>query len=368
MKFGLACAVLILASVACSPGGGGSATGYRVETVATGLEVPWAIAFLPNGDMLITERPGRVRLYTNGQLQAQPVFTLADTQVSSEGGLMGICLHPNFATDHYVYLAYSSATDAGYDRIVRYSYLNSQLTGETLILSGIPAAQFHAGCRIKFGPDGKLYITTGEATEKNLAQDLGSLGGKILRVNDDGSVPSDNPFVGQQGARGEIWCYGNRNPQGIAWQPNTNTLWEAEHGPSGGDAPDGGDEVNIIEKGKNYGWPTIHHTQTAAGMESPLLEYTPAIAPSAAMFYIGTRLPQFDGNFFFTRLKGQGLQRVTVSGSNVIDQETILSDYGRVREVIQGPDGAIYFTTSNRDGRGSPTADDDRILRIVPIK
>jgi glucose/arabinose dehydrogenase len=238
-----------------------------------------------------------------------------------------------------------------------------------LIIENIPAAQFHAGCRLRFGPDGKLYITTGDATEPDTAQKLDSLGGKILRLNDDGTVPSDNPYVGQKDARPEIWTYGHRNPQGLDWQPGTNVLFETEHGPSGGDAPGGGDEVNIIEKGKNYGWPVIHHRDARAGLESPLLEYTPAVAPASGMFYRGSGFPQFRGNFFFGNLRGQTIIRVVLDGRRVVSQERMLErQYGRIRDVAEGPDGAIYFSTSNRDGRGSPTDDDDRILRLVPVK
>jgi glucose/arabinose dehydrogenase len=192
------------------------------------------------------------------------------------------------------------------------------------------------------------------------------LGGKTLRLNDDGSAPSDNPFVGQSGARPEIFSYGHRNAQGIAFQPGSGLMFQAEHGPSGGDAPGGGDEINIVERGKNYGWPVIHHEQTQAGMESPLLEYTPAIAPGTCAFYNGTRLSQFRGNFFFAGLAGQGLWRVVLNGRTVASQEKLVSGLGRLRAVAEGPDGAIYFSTSNRDGRGSPAAEDDRILRIVP--
>jgi glucose/arabinose dehydrogenase len=198
---------------------------------------------------------------------------------------------------------------------------------------------------------------------------LDSLAGKILRLNDDGTIPADNPFVGKPGARPEIWSYGHRNPQGIDWQPGTNLLFETEHGPSGFDGPGGGDEVNIVEKGKNYGWPVIHHTQTHPGMEAPLLEYTPACAPASAMFYRGTTFPQFDGNFFFGCLAGKRIIRVVLDGRRVVSQENLLEGkYGRIRDVAQGPDGYLYFSTSNHDGRGSPAADDDRIIRLQPVK
>jgi glucose/arabinose dehydrogenase len=198
---------------------------------------------------------------------------------------------------------------------------------------------------------------------------MDSLAGKTLRLNDDGTVPPDNPFVSQQGARPEIWTYGHRNPQGIDFQPGTNLMFETEHGPSGFDGPGGGDEVNIVERGKNYGWPLIHHQQTREGLESPLLEYTPACAPASGMFYRGSLFAQFRGNFFFGCLRGERLIRVVLDGRKVVSQEDLLKGkYGRIREVAEGPEGAIYFSTSNKDGRGSPAKDDDRILKLVPIK
>jgi len=190
-----------------------------------------------------------------------------------------------------------------------------------------------------------------------------------LRLNDDGTVPADNPFVGQANAHPEIWTYGNRNGQGIDFQPGSNLCFETEHGPSGFDGPGGGDEVNILEKGKNYGWPLIHHTETRAGLESPLLEYTPACAPASGMFYRGSAFPQFKGNFFFGCLRGTRIIRVVLDGRRVVSQENLLSEkYGRIRDVAEGPDGNLYFSTSNRDGRGSPANDDDRIIRLRPIK
>jgi glucose/arabinose dehydrogenase len=198
---------------------------------------------------------------------------------------------------------------------------------------------------------------------------MDSLAGKTLRLNDDGTVPADNPFVGQQNVRPEIWSLGHRNAQGIDWQPGTNLQFQTEHGPSGFDGPGGGDEVNIVERGKNYGWPTIDHTRTRAGLESPLLEYTPAVAPASGMFYRGSAFPQFRGNFFFGCLRGQTIIRVVLDGRRVVSQERLLEQkYGRIRAMAEGPDGAIYFSTSNRDGRGTPADTDDRILRLVPVK
>ena len=340
---------------------------FKVETVIPNLQIVWSIVWAPDGRMFFTERPGRVRVYENGKLRAEPFFVVPDVEPRGESGLMSIALHPQFSTNHHFYLSYAYNLDGQRVKVVRYRETGQTLTEPKIIIDNIPAAQFHAGCRLRFGPDGKLYITTGDATDRQIAQQLNSLGGKILRLNDDGTVPKDNPFVGQQNARPEIWAYGSRNSQGIDFQPGTNLLWETEHGPSGFDGPGGGDEVNIIERGKNYGWPVIHHRATQAGMESPILEYTPACAPGSGMFYRGSQFPQFKGNFFFGCLVGERIIRVVTNGRQVVSQENLLEKkYGRIRDIAEGPDGYIYFSTSNRDGRGSPANDDDRILRLVP--
>jgi len=342
---------------------------FRVETVASGLEVPWAFAFLPNGNMLFTERPGRIRIIENGKLRPDPVFTVPDVEPSGESGLMDISLHPNFAANGFVYISYAYSKDGRFVRVARYKFDGKTFSDSKTIIDNIPAAQFHAGTRCRFGPDGKLYVTTGDATQRELAQKMDSINGKTLRLNDDGTVPQDNPFVDQQGARPEIWSLGHRNSQGLAWQPDSGLMFQTEHGPSGFDGPGGGDEVNIVERGKNYGWPIIHHKDAKAGLESPLLEYTPACAPASAMFYNGSAFPQFKGNFFFGCLRGTRIIRVVLDGRKVVSQEDLLKNtYGRIREMEQGPDGYIYFSTSNRDGRGSPANGDDRIMRLVPAK
>jgi len=343
-------------------------TDFRVETVFGGLAVPWSIVWTPDGRMIFTERVGRVRVVEGGKLRQQPLFTVPDVEETGESGLMTVVLHPQFASNHWLYLSYAYKADGQRVRVARYRESPQGLTERTVIIENIPAAQFHAGCRLRFGPDGKLYVTTGDATRRELAQQLDSLAGKTLRLNDDGTVPSDNPFVGQSNVRPEIWSYGHRNSQGLDWQPGTNLMFQTEHGPSGFDGPGGGDEVNIVEKGKNYGWPVIHHRATAAGMESPLLEYTPAVAPASGMFYRANAFRQFTGNFFFGCLRGERIIRVVLDGRRVVSQENLLENkYGRIRDVAEGPDGYIYFSTSNRDGRGSPASDDDRIMRIVPV-
>lgn len=349
---------------------GASGVKFRVETVVSGLEVPWSIAFAPDGRMFFTERPGRLRVYENERLRPEPVAVISDVRSASESGLMGLALHPQFPTNHFLYLSYAYAGEGGQQvRVVRYSERNDALSDRKVIIEGIPAAPLHAGCRLHFGPDGKLYITTGDGTERELAQRLDSLAGKTLRLNDDGTVPQDNPFVGQQGARPEIWSYGHRNSQGMDWQPDSNLMFQTEHGPSGFDGPGGGDEVNIVERGKNYGWPLISHQETREGMVSPLLEYTPACAPASGAFYRGYLFQPFHNNFFFGCLRGERIIRVVLDGRRVVSQEDLLKgQYGRIREVIEGPEGAIYFSTSNKDGRGQPAKDDDRILRIVPVQ
>ncbi len=377
MKIYAFVALLIVLAVACSqpPAGRGagevqtsaqSNTIFKIEKVAGGLEVPWSIVWAPDGRMIFTERPGRVRVMEKGALNPKPLFVVPDVESSGETGLMSVALHPQFSSNHFIYLSYAYSSGGTKVRVVRYREAPEGFVDRKVIIEDLPAAQFHAGCRIRFGPDGKLYVTTGDATQRQLAQKLDSLAGKTLRLNDDGTVPPDNPFVGQPNARPEIWTLGHRNSQGMDWQPGSNLMFQTEHGPSGFDGPGGGDEVNIVDKGKNYGWPTIHHTQSAAGLESPLLEYTPACAPASGSFYRGAVFPQFKGNFFFGCLRGERLIRVVLDGRRVVSQEDLVKNYGRIREVAEGPDGYLYFSTSNRDGRGKPAQDDDRILRLVP--
>jgi glucose/arabinose dehydrogenase len=250
---------------------------FKVETVASGLEVPWGFAFLPGGDMLFTERPGRVRIIEKGKLRAEAVFKVPDVEPSGESGLMDVSLHPKFAENKFVYLTYAYRSDGKQVKVVRYKFDGKTFTEPKTIIEGIPSSSNHAGTRARFGPDGKLYVTTGDATDWNSAQKLDSINGKTLRLNDDGTIPPDNPFVGQKNVRPEIWSYGHRNAQGLAWQPGSNLMFQTEHGPSSFEGKGGGaDEVNIVEAGKNYGWAEIYGKTTREGMISPLLEYTPS--------------------------------------------------------------------------------------------
>ncbi|MEX1274622.1 MAG: PQQ-dependent sugar dehydrogenase [Bacteroidota bacterium] len=341
---------------------------YRVETVLDNLEIPWSIAFDGDGNMYFTERPGRLQLLKKGEKKPLLIASIKEVRHRGEGGLMGLALHPNFKINGFLYVSYTFDFRRGQsNKVVRFRLENGTLNDQKEILQYLPGSSVHNGCRLRFGPDGKLYITTGDAAERSIAQDLGSLGGKILRVNDDGSIPGDNP-----NPQSPVYAFGFRNPQGIDWHPVSRVLFETEHGPSGFDGPGGGDEVNIVEAGKNYGWPIIHHRETRSGMESPFLEYTPAIAPASGVFYKGTVFPGFNTNYFFGGLRGQRIQRLVVTEQpphRLIQQEAMLQGvFRRIREVTTGPDGYIYFSTSNRDGRATPFENDDRILRIVPAQ
>jgi glucose/arabinose dehydrogenase len=330
---------------------------FRVETMLSGLEVPWSLTFAPDGRLFVTERPGRVRIATVGG-GSELALTLDGVFTQGEAGLLGLALDPAFSQNRLVYLYYSAAVSGGaVNRIVRYREVNSRLAERVVLLDNIPAATIHDGGRLRFGPDGLLYATAGDAAIPNFSQDVASLGGKILRLNRDGTSPPDNRFSSL------VYTYGHRNPQGLDWHPTSGDLWAVEHGATGND------EVNAIRAGLNFGWPTIEGADAIPGMEPPVTFYNPAIAPSGASFYRGQRIPQFAGNLFVATLRGTHLLRLTVdtAARRVTAQERLLDGtYGRIRDVISGPDGNLYFCTNNRDGRGSPAADDDRVLRLVP--
>ena len=340
---------------------------FRVEVVAKNLAIPWSIAFA-QGDLFFTERPGTLRVLKKGGGVPRLLARLNDVRAVGEGGLMGLAFHPLFNSNRFLYLSYTYSVGGNiFNKVVRYTLSNDSLTGSLVINDRLPGSGVHNGCRIRFGPDRKLYVTTGDAAQRDIAQDMSSMGGKILRLNDDGSIPSDNPFKGSP-----IYSLGHRNGQGIDWHPTLGLLFESEHGPSGFDGPGGGDEINIVEARKNYGWPVIHHQQTAQGMVSPFLEFTPAIAPSGASFYSGSQFPGFVNNLFVATLRGSHILRVVLKKDDpysVASSERLLEGrYKRIRDIVEGPDGFLYFCTSNRDGRATPSSDDDRILRIVPVE
>ena len=279
-------------------------TTFKVETVVGNLEVPWSIVWAPDGRMFFTERPGRVRVYENGKLRPAPFFTVPDVEQSGESGLMSMALHPQFAANRLMYLAYAYKAESQRVRVVRYRETPNGLLEPNVIIDNIPAAKFHAGCRIRFGPDAKLYITTGDATERSLAQRLDSLAGKTLRVNDDGTVPTDNPFVGQQMRvpRFGLMAIGMRRD--LTGNRERILMFQTEHGPSGFDGPGGGDEVNIVEKGKNYGWPVIHHNETRAGMEAPLLNTRQRARPRVRSFLSRQRVSSVSRKLLFWLFAG----------------------------------------------------------------
>ncbi len=324
--------------------------------IATNLEVPWALAFLPDGDLLVTERAGRVKLidtsiYSTSEVEktAKTIMNLDDVLPYGEGGLHGIALHPEFLKNSFIYLYYTYSGEGNNtrNRVARYIYKNETFTDKRIIVDNIPGAIFHDGGRIRFGPDNNLYITTGDAREPSLAQDQNSLAGKILRVTGDGKPVAGNPF------NNLVYSYGHRNPQGIAWDQN-NELWSTEHGQNAHD------ELNKIEIRKNYGWPEIEGKQTADGMVPPHLESGFATWAPAGLAYL-------NGSLYFAGLRGQSLYQVDITDQLQL-KEYFKSTYGRIREVIAGPDGMLYITTSNRDGRGNPASDDDKIIRVNPKK
>jgi glucose/arabinose dehydrogenase len=332
---------------------------FRAEVVVSDLEIPWSLVFAPDGRLFVTERPGRVRIIDLAARTSELALTVDDVFADGEAGLLGLALDPSFSSNRFVYLYYSArtASTAAVNRVVRYREAGGRLAERVVLLDNIPANTIHDGGRLRFGPDGLLYITAGDAANEQLAQDITAFAGKILRINSDGTTPRGNPFSSP------VFSYGHRNPQGIDWHPTTGELWESEHGATGND------EVNVIDAGVNYGWPRIEGNQTLPGMREPVTFYNPAIAPSGASFYRGQRFPQFAGNLFVGTLRGTHLLRLRLdAGSHrIVGQERLLDgQFGRIRDVISGPDGDVYFCTNNRDGRGSPVTGDDRIVRLVP--
>ncbi|KKS32208.1 MAG: Quinoprotein glucose dehydrogenase [Candidatus Collierbacteria bacterium GW2011_GWB2_42_12] len=320
------------------------------EVVAQNLDIPWEIAFLQSGDLLVTERSGKLLKIGS---ETKVIKEIEGVRHVGEGGLLGLTLHPNFSVNNFIYL-YSTTQDSNgiSNRVERYRFSNDTLSERKVILEKIKGSSNHDGGRIAFGPDGYLYITTGDAETPNLAQDKNSLNGKILRIKDDGGIPEDNPFGNG------VYSLGHRNPQGLAWDKN-GTLWETEHGPSG--IQTGNDEVNIIIKGGNYGWPTIKGDQTKKGLISPIIQSgtKDTWAPSGMAYY--------DGSLFFSGLRGEALYEAKIRNGNKLDLLThFKQEFGRIRAVVLGPDGYLYLSTSNQDGRGRVREGDDKIIKINP--
>jgi glucose/arabinose dehydrogenase len=343
--------------------------GVDVQVWIDDLRIPWSLIFLPDGRALISERPGNIRLVKHSKL-SDKLYAKVEVAHIGEGGLMGLALHPLFPKEPYLYAMHTyKEGDTFYNRVIRLKDFGNEGQMDKVIVDRIPGGIFHNGGRIAFGPDGMLYITTGEIFEAMLAQDLTSLGGKSLRVTPEGSIPEDNPFQGSP-----IYSYGHRNPQGICWDPSTKRMYASEHGPSGEFGRFGHDEINMIAKGGNYGWPKVIGAGGSKPFIDPVVVWKDATPPSGMTFYKGDLMKQFRGNLFVATLRSESLIRVILdtSGDKVIGIERWFARgpregrFGRIRDVVEGHDGALYFLTNNTDGRGTPIPGDDKIYRIVP--
>lgn len=341
----------------------------RVEVWIENLDIPWSLLFLPDGRALVSERKGRILLIKNGKVQSRP-YAVLDVAHIGEGGLMGLAADPGFPSKPFIYAMHTYEENGKlYNRVIRLKDKGENGEFEKTIIDKLPGGTFHNGGRIAFGPDRLLYITAGETFKAELAQDLSSLGGKVLRVDRGGEIPSDNPFKGSP-----IYSYGQRNPQGISWQPETGRLFESEHGPSGEYGHFANDEINIIVKGGNYGWPKVIGAPGLKQYIDPIIVWKHTTPPSGITFYGGDLLKNLRGDLFVATLKSQALLRIKLakdSGKVTRIERWFTSDYsegkyGRLRDVVQGPDGALYFLSNNRDGRGTPKPGDDKIYRIVP--
>ena len=343
-----------------------SAGPIEVTTFARGLVHPWGLQFLPDGRMLVTERPGRMRIVDKDGKLSPPLAGMPQARAGGQGGMLDVRLDNDYATNHVIYFCFT-AQSGGATAVARARLDDESLRlddAKVIFIQQGPGGSNNYGCRIVQAPDRNLFVTLGDHFEaRHQAQNLGNDIGKIIRVGPDGQVPPDNPFVGRAGARPEIWAYGVRNPQGLAFDPATGKLWEQEHGPRGGD------EVNIIEKGKNYGWPVIgygidyngakiHESTHKAGMEQPLWYWVPSIAPSGLAFYTGDLFPAWKGNIFVGALRGEMLVRLERDGDKITKEERLLQNlHERIRDVRMGPDGALWLLTDNSAGR---------VLRVTP--
>ncbi|WP_420544508.1 PQQ-dependent sugar dehydrogenase [Nitrosopumilus sp.] len=338
--------------------------GVKVETVADNLTIPWSIDWSPNGTVFFTERHGNLRIIEDGVLAPNPILSLNVAGV--EGGMLGVAVDPNFLENQYIYVYYTEDQFLfPSNKVVRYVVSDAEAIEDKIIIENIPAGPFHDGGRIQFGPDQKLYITTGDAGNVDLSQDLNSYAGKILRINSDGTIPRDNPWPNSP-----IYSIGHRNPQGIDWDDSGN-LVATEHGPSGwrGSAHD---EINVILPGKNYGWPDVIGDESLEGLENPILHTGDETwAPSGSEFYDSDKIPQWSGKYFVATLRGSHLHMIDFDLKNnvVVSHEKLFeNEFGRLRDVQTGPDGFLYLLTSNKDGRGLPQPNDDKILKIIPLE
>lgn len=333
---------------------------FEAVVVADGLEHPWGLAFLPDGRMLVTERNGNLRVVTPDGQVSDPVLGLPEVAARGQGGLLDVILHPDYGSNGWLYLSFSRSGQNGTGTAIARARLDD--TGlrdvATIFMAENEASGGrHFGSRMAFGPDGKLYVSVGDRGQDDKAQNLTNHNGTVLRLNDDGSVPSDNPFVGQANALSSTFSYGHRNPQGMAVHPTRGEVWIHEHGPQGGD------EINLLKAGANYGWPLVTFGRSysgfpigegtsAPGLEPPLYHWTPSIAPSGMAFYTGAAFPGWKDNLFVGSLKFQYLARVVLDGSRVVTEERLLEDqFGRIRDVRQGPDGLLYVLTDEDNGR-----------------
>ena len=350
---------------------------YRLVTVADGLIQPWSIAFLPGGDTLITERPGRLRIVRQGKLLPQAVEGVPKVYHVGQGGLLEVMPHPNFASNRLLYLTYSKTAGVEGDSrtaLIRGRFENDKLVDVKEIFDAVSKGRGHYSGKIAFDKNGFLFLTLGDRQvppegklEAHPAQDLTNHHGKVVRLHDDGRVPADNPFVNRAGAKPEIWSYGHRNLQGLAVHPETGDLWADEHGPQGGD------ELNRIQPGKNYGWPVvgfgvnyttglaIHSGTHKEGMEQPVKVWVPSIGISGLMIYTGDKFPAWRGNFFTGGMAGQQLSRLTMKDNRVVNEELLVQQMGRIRDIRQGLDGYIYLVTDDRDPKPTP------VYRLEPV-
>jgi aldose sugar dehydrogenase len=367
---------------------------FKMDVVARNLETPWALAFLPDRRLLITERPGRLRIVENGTLRPEPLKGLPKVWEKQDGGLFDVEVHPDYARNGWIYLSYSetlansppAAPPQEGERgrggppdppsmtvVVRGKINQNYEWVEQQVLFRAPPSIYnssnaHYGSRFIFDKANHLFFSLGDKQQKMDAQDLSKPTGKIHRINDDGSVPDGNPFAGKPGALATIWSYGHRNPQGLAWDPVSGKLWESEHGPSGGD------EINIIEPGHNYGWGVITMgnepgitKQSEPGMDQPVVYYTPTLAPSAIVFYRGDKYPGWKNDLFVSGLAGQQLRRLEIDGDKVTHQEAVFTEFGRVRDVIVGPDGYLYVALQV-PGQVLPQSTPGVVARLVPVQ